>query len=134
MVFLPAAPTRVKKIPKYPQEKQKIYNGKGTILLVDDEEGVIEVCSEMLKNLGYRVKAVTDGREAIDILKANDLRIDLVILDMVMPKISGQQTFEQMKTINPDIKVEYISTDSVRTNIPWVRYTNLKTEGNVSGC
>ncbi len=105
MIFLPAAPTRVKKTLKYPQGKQKIYNGKGTILLVDDEKGVIEVCSEMLKNLGYQVKAVTDGREAIDILKANDLKIDLVILDMVMPKINGQQTFEKIRTIDPDIKV-----------------------------
>ncbi|MCP4669881.1 MAG: response regulator [Desulfobacula sp.] len=105
MIFLPAAPTRIKKTREFSQKKQKIYNGKGTILLVDDEKGVIEVCSEMLKNLGYRVKAVTDGRKAIDILKANDLKIDLVILDMVMPGINGQQTFEKIRTINPDLKV-----------------------------
>ncbi len=105
MIFLPSAPVRVKKTFQHLQGKQKVYNGEGTILLVDDEQGVIEVCSEMLKNLGYRVKAVTDGREAIDILKADDLKIDLVILDMVMPGINGQQTFEKIKSIDPDVKV-----------------------------
>ncbi len=105
MIFLPAAPVYVKKIFQHPQGKQKIYNGKGTVLLVDDEKGVIEVCSEMLKNLGYQVKAVTEVREAIDILKADDLTIDLVILDMVMPEINGEQAFEKIKIIAPDIKV-----------------------------
>jgi len=76
-----------------------------TILLVDDEAGVIEVCSEMLENLGYQVKAVTDGIQAIEILKSRDLKIDLVILDMVMPQINGQQTFEKIREVDPDMKV-----------------------------
>jgi len=104
MIFLPATPARVK-VCFAPEEKKKVYNGKGTILLVDDEAGVIEVCSEMLENLGYQVKAVTDGIQAIEILKSRDLKIDLVILDMVMPQINGQQTFEKIREVDPDMKV-----------------------------
>ncbi len=104
MIFLPAALSKVKKT-SIPEVKQTIYSGKGSILLIDDEEGVIEVCSEMLKNLGYQVKAVTDGIQAIEVLKSSDFNIDLVILDMVMPIINGQQTFEKIRKIDPDIKI-----------------------------
>jgi two-component system, cell cycle sensor histidine kinase and response regulator CckA len=104
MIFLPANPENTKTTQAF-EEQQRIYNGKGTVLLIDDEEGVIEVCSEMLENLGYQVKAVTDGREAIEIIKASTLKIDLVILDMVMPKINGQQTFEGIRAVDPGMKV-----------------------------
>ncbi len=104
MIFLPATPAKVKRSAE-PEENRKIYNGKGTILLVDDEAGVIEVCSEMLENLGYKVKAVTDGMQAIDILKSRDFKIDLVLLDMVMPQINGQQTFEKIREVDPDMKI-----------------------------
>jgi len=104
MIYLPALSTKVKASLKS-EKTERIYNGKGTILLVDDEEGVIEVCSEMLENLGYKVKAVKDGNMAIDILKSNDLKIDLVILDMVMPRINGKQTFKKIRAVDPDMKV-----------------------------
>ena len=104
MIFLPATPAKVKRSVE-PEENRKIYNGKGTILLVDDEAGVIEVCSEMLENLGYKVKAVTDGMQAIDVLKSRDFKIDLVLLDMVMPQINGQQTFEKIREVDPDMKI-----------------------------
>ena len=105
MIFLPAALSKVKKKTLMPEARQTIYSGKGSILLIDDEEGVIEVCSEMLENLGYKVKAVTDGIQAIEVLKSGDSNIDLVILDMVMPIINGQQTFEKIRKIDPDIKI-----------------------------
>ncbi|MEN8210852.1 MAG: response regulator [Thermodesulfobacteriota bacterium] len=117
MIYLPSTPARVKEC-FVPEEKQKIYNGKGTILLVDDEAGVIEVCSEMLGNLGYKVKAVTDGLQAIEILQSRDLKIDLVILDMVMPQINGQETFEKIREVDPDMKVlicsGYIKEDKMK--------------------
>ncbi|MCK5163152.1 MAG: response regulator [Desulfobacula sp.] len=104
MFFLPAKQTKVD-TRKEPEEKEMIFNGKGTILLVDDEKGVIEVCSEMLESLGYQVKSVLDGMEAIDVLKSKNFKIDLVILDMVMPRMNGEQTFENIRSIDPDMKV-----------------------------
>jgi len=104
MFFLPAKKTRVE-IPKDSEEKDAIINGKGSILLVDDEKGVIEVCSEMLENLGYQVTAVSSGKEAIEAISSGKDRMDLVILDLVMPRMSGQQVFEKIRALDPDIKV-----------------------------
>ncbi len=104
MFFLPAKKAKVA-IPKESEEKHTIINGKGSVLLVDDEKGVIEVCSEMLESLGYQVRAVSSGKEAIEVLESGNDRIDLVILDLVMPRMSGQQAFEKIKAIDPDIKV-----------------------------
>lgn len=104
MFFLPAKRTRVEMLRKA-EEKPAIINGKGTILLVDDEEGVVEVCSDMVETLGYHVKAVSSGKEAIDAITSGKDRIDLVILDLVMPSMSGQQAFEKIRAIDPDIKI-----------------------------
>jgi PAS domain S-box-containing protein len=104
MFFLPAKRTRVEMLKKA-EEKPAIINGKGTILLVDDEKGVVEVCSDMVATLGYHVKAVSSGKEAIDAITSGKDRIDLVILDLVMPSMSGQQAFEKIRAIDPDIKI-----------------------------
>jgi PAS domain S-box-containing protein len=104
MFFLPAQKTRVERLKKA-EEKPAIINGKGTILLVDDEKGVVEVCSDMLETLGYQVKAVSSGTEAIEAITLGKGRIDLVILDLVMPSMSGQQAFEKIRAIDPDIKI-----------------------------
>lgn len=104
MFFLPAQKTRIDTCKKL-EEKTAIINGKGTVLLVDDEKGVIEVCSEMLESIGYKVKAVSSGSEAIEVLTSGNDKIDLVILDLVMPRMNGRQTFERIRAIDPDMKV-----------------------------
>ncbi|WP_300461394.1 response regulator [Desulfobacula sp.] len=116
MFFLPAIPAKAGNV-RVQKEKRKIFNGKGTILLVDDEKGVVEVCSEMLESLGYQVTSVSSGSEAIDFLKTKQLQIDLVILDMVMPQMNGRETFEQIKTIDPNLKVMVCSGYSKETKI-----------------
>jgi len=104
MFFLPAS--RAKITPgKVSEEKEMIFNGKGMVLLVDDEKGVIEVCSEMLEHLGYQVKAVSNGFDAIEVLKAKNQKIDLVILDMVMPRMNGEETFEKIRALDPGMRV-----------------------------
>jgi len=76
MFFLPA--TRTKITPgKTTVENEKIFNGNGLVLLVDDEKGVIEVCSEMLEHLGFEVKAVSNGVEAIEVLKTKGQKMTL---------------------------------------------------------
>jgi PAS domain S-box-containing protein len=102
--FLPAKRTRLDSS-IVSEEKKKIFNGKGTILLVDDEKGVIEVCSEMLESLGYRVESVSNGLEALEVLRTRNIGIDLVILDMVMPRMNGEETFEKIRTLDPDMRV-----------------------------
>ena len=105
MFFLPASLKTVEAAEKAVQPTEKIVNGKGTILLVDDEKGVIEVCSEMLESLGYKVFAVDNGFEAVDMIASKEYHIDLVILDMVMPRMNGSETFEKIREMDPDMKV-----------------------------
>ncbi|MBC2714333.1 MAG: PAS domain S-box protein [Desulfobacteraceae bacterium] len=83
----------------------EILEGTGTILLVDDEEMIRSVAEEMIQVLGYQVIVAKDGREAIDTYRDRKDQIDMVILDLVMPGIGGGETFDQLKSINPDVKV-----------------------------
>lgn len=79
--------------------------GKGTILLIDDEDMIREVVSGLLESLGYRILKADSGAEAVKIYQTNQNNIDLVILDMIMPGISGSETFDLLKVINPAVKV-----------------------------
>ncbi len=82
-----------------------IITGRETILLVDDERAVRDVNAKILKTLGYKVLAAGGGREAVDVLAGGEHKIDLVILDMVMPDMSGEETFYRIKEIDPAIKI-----------------------------
>jgi CheY-like chemotaxis protein len=100
-----------------PNEKKHasiICSGKETILLVDDEETVIEVTKQMLACIGYEVITAKCGLEAIDILKKSEKEIDLLILDMIMPDMSGGLTFDRIKQIKPDLKVILSSGYSIK--------------------
>ena len=88
--------------------------GSETILLVDDELMIIEVGQEILKTLGYTVFSTMNGREAIEVYTKKKDSIDLVILDMVMPRMSGSQTFDELKAIDPDVRVLLCSGYSLR--------------------
>ncbi|MFH1153404.1 MAG: response regulator [Pseudomonadota bacterium] len=87
------------------KSSETIIHGKGTVLLVDDEPGTIDVCSEMLKSLGYCVRSVKSGTEAVHILKTGEESFDLVIVDMIMPEMNGFETVAQIRTIKPGAKV-----------------------------
>lgn len=79
--------------------------GGARVLLVDDEDVVLEIVAEMLRSLDCKVVTCKDGDEAVKYYKKSWKHIDLVILDMVMPKMDGRETFLAMREINPDVKV-----------------------------
>ncbi len=91
---------------KYPETDSEVDRSpcSETILLVDDEAMILDVAGDMLKTLGYTVITAQDGTTAIDLYKQQD-PIDLVILDMVMPDMSGGEVFDTIKKINPAAKV-----------------------------
>ena len=101
-LFLPASLGIAVKPTKPPARLQK---GSETILVIDDEELVLEVTKEMLTLLGYRVLAAGGGRAGVEIYEQNSADIAIVILDMIMPGMSGCETFEALKQINPDVNV-----------------------------
>ena len=84
---------------------ESLLIGRETVLLVDDEPMIIDVGSAMLKNLGYFVYTAGNGSEAIDLYSTHGAEIDLIILDMIMPELSGEETFNRLKTIDPAVRV-----------------------------
>ena len=79
--------------------------GSETIMVAEDEEDVLSILSKLLESRGYQVLAARDGNEAISVFKANADRIDLVLLDMVMPKLIGRQVYEQIRESGSDVPV-----------------------------
>jgi|GEM_PF-849373 len=82
-----------------------IQKGSESILLVDDEEMITEIVKKLLEALGYTVLLARSGIEAIETYKTSWETIDIVMLDMIMPGMSGSETFNRLKAINPDMKV-----------------------------
>ena len=80
------------------------WKGSGTVLLVDDEETVRSIGSEMLKELGFTTITANDGREAVEIFRSRP-DISFVILDLTMPRMDGEECFRELKELNPEIKV-----------------------------
>ncbi|GAH46406.1 unnamed protein product, partial [marine sediment metagenome] len=101
-IYLPATEEKVEKAV---ETAKQIIEGRGTILFVDDEAVILDMGVKVLKRLGYTVLEAKGGREAVEIYKAKKDAIDLVILDMIMPKMGGGEAYDRMKEINPNVKV-----------------------------
>jgi PAS domain S-box-containing protein len=102
-IYLPASRKKIQK--EIEKTVPTVAMGTGTILLIDDEEMIIKVGEELLRELGYEVLSARSGQEAIELYQQNADKIDLVIMDMIMPGMGGGETFDRLKRINPDIKV-----------------------------
>lgn len=97
-----------------------IQKGTETVLLVDDEEVVLKTTKELLKQLGYTVHIATSGEEAIRKTISMKDEIDLVLLDLIMPDMTGEKTFKELKIIKPDLKVLFCSGYSAYQHLPKV--------------
>ncbi|MFO7560096.1 MAG: PAS domain S-box protein [Desulfobacterales bacterium] len=116
-VFLPVSEkeTTVQKGAVY-----KFLEGDETVLLVDDEYDFRDAGEEMLRVMGYKVITAKNGKQAVEIFSSMPDKIDLVILDMIMPVMGGGETFDHLKKIRSDIKVMLssgYSTDSEASEI-----------------
>jgi DNA-binding NtrC family response regulator len=79
--------------------------GSETVLIVDDHETIWDFLIEALQELGYNVLLAENGLDAVEIYSANPGVVDMVLLDMIMPKAGGHETFHRIKEINPDAKI-----------------------------
>ena len=79
--------------------------GNETILIVDDQETIWDFLIEALQMLGYSVLLAENGSDAVDIYEANPGAIDLVLMDMIMPKLGGSQAFVKIREIDPNAKI-----------------------------
>jgi PAS domain S-box-containing protein len=104
----------------------ELLKGKETILLVDDEEGTILVEKLMLEELGYTVFPARSGKKAIEMYKENKAGFDLIALDIIMPGMSGQDTYDELKKINPKVKVLLVSGYSLNKQIEELLHLGCK--------
>lgn len=96
-----------------PQKESRIYKGTETILLIDDEQMIIDVASRILEELGYKVLSATSAKKGIEIFQNSKEIINLVVLDMIMPGISGKEAFDILRQADPSVKVLLSSGFSV---------------------
>ncbi len=99
-------------------EQPPVSSGEERILLVDDEESILEIGSDILSRHGYETVSAGSGEEALDTYAAEQDRIDLVILDLNMPGMGGRKCLEALREADPGVKVVvatgHTSTDQAR--------------------
>ena len=126
-IYLPASKKTAERVSDAPMEPRPVERGVETILLVDDEEAVTSVSKDMLEVLGYSVLIARSGQEAVDIYKKHHDAIDLVILDVVMPDMGGEETLARLKSIKPSVVVTLSSGYSLDGQVTKIMQQGCKT-------
>ena len=105
-VLLPAAGARA-----YPARsgEPSAARGKGTILVIDDEEHVRVATARLLSAMGYDVLEAADGEQGAEIFRLRAGRVDAVVLDLTMPHLSGEETLALLRAIDPRVRVVFFS-------------------------
>ncbi len=80
-------------------------SGSGVVMVVDDEETVRTVARLALEKAGFRVLTASDGKDAIEVFRREGGRIDLILLDLTMPHLNGEETFRELRRMKPDVRV-----------------------------
>jgi CheY-like chemotaxis protein len=107
-IFLPRCKVQAAAKPvEKPKADTRLLRGKteGTVLVVDDEAPVRSIAVSMLRYLGYCVIEAEDGEEAINVLRTSSIPVDAVLMDVYMPKLSGRDTFKQLRALGINVPV-----------------------------
>jgi PAS domain S-box-containing protein len=104
-IYFPVLSSKEKTSPKHLSKDKNLIGGDETILIVDDDDAVLKIGKNLLERFGYKTLTVQSGEKAIEAYKAQKDKIDLVILDLNMPGMGGQQCLKELLPIDPDIKV-----------------------------
>jgi two-component system cell cycle sensor histidine kinase/response regulator CckA len=107
-ICLPASRKKHARATLEANERREVARGSATILLVEDEESMRKLTRHLLEGPGYRVLEACDGAEAIELARQNN-DIQLLLTDVVMPRLSGPGLAERIKASNPQIEVIYMS-------------------------
>lgn len=124
-IFFPAS---AKPVEAGREEYTPDVSGRGVILVVDDDEYVLQAADVTLRSFGYSVLLADDGDKAVEIFRANGGGIDLVVLDMIMPGMGGEETCRALRDMRPDVRV-LLSTaynaDEVERRLPTGGFVGL---------
>lgn len=101
-IYLPASSKMVEEARKV---KDDLQMGRETILLIDDEQMILDIGSQMLESLGYNVITALGGRAGLKVFERDKDKISLIILDMIMPDLPGKETYEALRGIDQHVRV-----------------------------
>lgn len=124
-VFIPLADLEAAES-KTAEYESPLKGGNERILFVDDERPLANMARQMLEGLGYRVEVFTDSLEALERFRADPDRVDLVITDMTMPRMTGDRLAAEMLSIRPDIPVILCTGFSERIDEPRARELGIR--------
>ena len=107
-VLFPAVPGTARTA-EIPTTARSAWSGTGTVLVVEDEEGVREVAERILQDYGFETLPAADGREALDIMASAGDKVTVVLLDLSMPRMGGQETLRHLREHRPELPVIMMS-------------------------
>ena len=107
-LLFPAAPGAIESIASR-AAAIPVWQGHGAVLVVDDEELMRNTVARMMRKLGLEPVLVSEGREAVEAFRAHPDRFGVVLLDLTMPEMDGEQTFTELRRLRPDVRVVLMS-------------------------
>jgi len=116
-IFKIRLPLSQEKKTDFKEEESVLVKGHGHILLVEDEPGIRTLITNFLTSLEYSVTCCADGEEGVRYFKENSEKVDLVILDLIMPKLGGYDCFMELRNIAPSIPVIISSGFGINTEV-----------------
>lgn len=119
-IYLPAIQLGLNNVSADERKKMMMPQGNETILFVEDEEELRTRCASILNELNYKVLSASNSEEALDIYSSTSLKIDLIISDIIMPKKSGIDLFNELRSINPDIKFIFVTDYGLSEQIDYI--------------
>jgi CheY-like chemotaxis protein len=108
-VLVPAAREAVRPVARVQRVVKKKAGSAGTVLLVDDEQVVRDVTRLILQRAGFRVIAAENGQRGVELFRDHAADVELVLLDLLMPIMGGDEAFDQIRAIRPDVPVVLLS-------------------------
>lgn len=108
-VFLPRVSEDGEKIAVYPPQPDEVARGFETVLVAEDNEMVRTLACSMLESLGYRVLSAENPDRCIDLVKKHQGTINLLLTDVVMPRMNGKDLYDRLYRMRPDLKVIFMS-------------------------
>jgi len=104
-VYFPVSEHLPRQKEEPPAKEQDTMQSAGTVLIIDDEETVRELAMMILQDTGLKVMTAVDGVEGLEVLQKHQASINLVLLDMTMPRMGGEEFYKQMRMFSPNLNV-----------------------------
>ncbi len=104
-ILFPASTATKQQAVTEPSQSQQLQTGTETILIVDDEKFILDTCQEILSFYGYKILTAESGEQAIEVYRAQQDNIAVIILDLNMPGKGGKACLSELVAINPQVKV-----------------------------